>query len=83
MSLCDTNLPESPTYLTQTMPYISDSVATNPANLTVYRVTGRRYNGLQCVHHVGAVDVHQAVLSVLNADTKIARIDRVVISEYN
>ena len=65
------------------MPYVSDFVATNPENLTVYRVTGRRNNGLQCVHHVGAVDVHQAVLSVLNADKKIVRIDRVVISEYN
>ena len=65
------------------MSYISDFVATNPDNLTVYRVTGRRNNGLQCVHHVGAVDVHQAVLSTLNADPKIVRIDRVTISKYN
>ena len=65
------------------MPYVSDFVATSPDNLTVYRVTGRRNNGLQCVHHVGAVDVHQAVLSTLNADPKIVRIDRVTISKYN
>jgi hypothetical protein len=51
--------------------------------MTIFKVTGRRNSGLKVNHHVGADSVHLAILSVLNADKKICRIDRVVISEHN
>lgn len=45
---------------------------------TVYRVTGVYKTGRKVSHLVGAVDAYRAMLSVTNADNRIARVTSIL-----